>query len=44
MAGRNALWVSKQHGHSVDTMLRVYAAWAEGAVESDIKAIKRAMR
>jgi hypothetical protein len=38
MAGRNALWVSKQHGHSV------YAAWAEGAVESDIKAIKRAMR
>jgi hypothetical protein len=44
MIGRNPLWVAKQHGHSTTTMLRVYAAWAEGAVESDIKAIKRAMR
>jgi hypothetical protein len=44
MIGRNPLWVAKQHGHSITTMLRVYAAWAEGAIESDIKAIKRAMR
>jgi hypothetical protein len=44
MVGRNPLWVAKQHGHSITTMLRVYAAWAEGAIEADIKAIKRAMR
>jgi hypothetical protein len=44
MIGRNPLWVAKQHGHSITTMLRVYAAWAEGAIEADIKAIKRAMR
>ena len=28
---------------SISTMLRVYAAWAGGAVESDIDAIKRSM-
>ena len=39
MAGKNPLWVAKQHGHSISTMLRVYAAWAEGAVE----AIRRSM-
>jgi hypothetical protein len=33
----------EQHGHSVQTMLEVYAAWTEGAKESDIEAIKRAM-
>jgi integrase len=43
MAGKNPLWVAKQHGHSVSTMLRVYAAWAEGAVESDVEAIRRSM-
>jgi hypothetical protein len=43
MAGRNPLWVAKQHGHSITTMLRAYAAWAEGAVEADIEAIRRAM-
>lgn len=43
MIGKNLLWVSKQHGHSVQTMLDVYAAWIEGAKESDIEAIKRAM-
>jgi integrase len=43
MVGKNPLWVAKQHGHSISTMLRVYAAWAEGAVESDIDAIKRSM-
>jgi hypothetical protein len=43
MIGKNPLWVAKQHGHSVTTMLRVYTAWAEGAIEADIDAIKRAM-
>jgi hypothetical protein len=43
MIGRNPLWVAKQHGHSITTMLRAYAAWAEDAVEADIEAIKGAM-
>jgi integrase len=43
MVGRNPLWVAKQHGHSITTMLRAYAAWAENAVEADIEAIKGAM-
>jgi integrase len=43
MIGRSALWVAKQHGHSIATMLRVYAAWTEGAIEADLDAIKRAM-
>jgi integrase len=41
--GRNPLWVAKQHGHSITTMLSVYAAWTEGSTEPDIRAIKRAM-
>jgi integrase len=41
--GHSPLWVARQHGHSVTTMLRVYAAWAEGMVESDVVAIKQAM-
>jgi hypothetical protein len=44
MIGKNPLWVSKQHGHSVTTMLCVYTACAEGAIEADIEAIKRAMK
>jgi integrase len=43
MVGRTPLWVAKQHGHSITTMLRAYAAWAEGAIETDIEAIKHAM-
>ena len=43
MLGKNLLWVAKQHGHSVEVMLRMYAAWLEGATESDIHAIKQAM-
>jgi integrase len=43
MVGQNPLWVAKQHGHSITTMLRAYAAWAEGAVDADIDAIKGAM-
>jgi hypothetical protein len=43
MLGKNLLWVAKQHGHSVEVMLRMYAAWLEGATESDIHAIKQAV-
>jgi hypothetical protein len=43
MLGKNLLWVAKQHGHSVEVMLRMYAAWLEGATESDFHAIKQAM-
>ena len=43
MIGKNPLWVAKQHGHSVQTMLTIYAAWTEGAQDKDIEAIKRAM-
>ena len=43
MIGKNPLWVAKQHGHSIATMLRAYAAWAEGAAEIDVEAIKSAM-
>jgi hypothetical protein len=43
MAGKNPLWVAKQHGHSIATMLRAYAAWAEGTAEVDMEAIKRTM-
>jgi integrase len=35
MIGNNPLWVAKQHRHSVQTMLEVYAAWTEGAKEAD---------
>jgi hypothetical protein len=44
MVGKSPLWVAKQHGHSIETMLRIYAAWTEGAVDTDLKAIRRAMR
>ena len=43
MLGKNLLWVAKQHGHSVEVMLRMYAAWIEGATEADIQAIRNAM-
>jgi integrase len=43
MIRKNLLWVAKQHGHSTVTMLRTYAAWADGAVDGDIEAIKRSM-
>ena len=41
--GKNPLFVSRQHGHSVTTMWRTYAAWMEGALESDIALIQAAM-
>ena len=43
LVGKNHLWVAKQHGHGVQTMLETYAAWTEGTTEADIEAIKRAM-
>jgi hypothetical protein len=36
LIGRNPLWVAKQHGHSLLTMLRVYAAWTADASEKDV--------
>ncbi len=43
MLGKNPLWVARQHGHSVRTMLEVYAARVEGAVESDLTALRRSI-
>jgi integrase len=43
MIGGNPLRVAKNHGHGVQTMLEVYAAWIEGAQQSDVEAIKEAM-
>ncbi len=43
MIGRSALWVARQHGHSIATMLRAYAAGTDGATETDIGAIRAAM-
>ena len=43
MLGRNPMLVAKEHGHRVLTMLTVYAAWVEGAIERDIIAIRAAM-
>jgi integrase len=43
MIGKNPLWVAKQHGHGVQTMLETYAAWLDGTTESDLRAIKAAM-
>jgi hypothetical protein len=43
MIGKNVLWLAKQLGHSVQTMLTAYAAWVEGAKESDVEAIRVAL-
>jgi hypothetical protein len=40
-ARENLPWVAKQHGHSVQTIHDVYAAWIEGS--QDMGAIRRAM-
>jgi integrase len=42
MIGTSPLRTAKQHGHSVETMWRVYSAWMEGAVDADIEAIRYA--
>jgi hypothetical protein len=39
MIGDNPLRVAKNHGHAVQTMLEAYAAWIEGAQESDSEAM-----
>lgn len=43
MIGKSPLWVSKQHGHRPETMFRAYAAWTEGAPESEVVLIREAM-
>jgi hypothetical protein len=43
MMGRNPLWVAKQHGHSISTMLSIYAAWVDGALEVDVETIRESM-
>jgi integrase len=43
MMGRNPLLIAKEHGHRILTMLTVYAAWTEGAVEGDFWAIHDAL-
>jgi hypothetical protein len=43
ITGKPPLYVSRQHGHSVETMWRTYSAWMEGAVESDVALIKASM-
>ena len=42
MLDRNPMLVAKEHGHRVLTMLTVYAAWVDGAVETDTIAIRAA--
>jgi hypothetical protein len=37
------LLIAKEHGHRILTMLTVYAAWTEGAVEADFWAIHDAV-
>jgi hypothetical protein len=43
MIGRSALWVARKHGRSIATMLRFYAAWADGTLESDVEAIRASL-
>jgi len=43
MMSRNPLLIAKEHGHRILTMLTVYAAWTEGAVEADFWAIHDAI-
>jgi hypothetical protein len=38
--GKKPLFVARQHGHSMVTMWRTYAAWMDGALESDIGLIR----
>jgi hypothetical protein len=41
MIGKNPLWCSRQHGHSVQVMYERYGTWIEGATEADVESIKR---
>ena len=43
MIGKSPLWGCKQHGHCPETMFRAYAAWTEGAPETEVVLIRGAM-
>jgi hypothetical protein len=43
LTGKNLLWCSPQHGHSVPMMLSTYGIWIEGSTTDDVEAIKSAM-
>ena len=43
IVGKSPLRTAKEHGHSVETMWRVYAAWMHDAVDSDAELIRYAM-
>jgi hypothetical protein len=43
MIGKKPLFVAHQHGHSLVTMWHTYAAWMDGAIESDIGLIRAAI-
>lgn len=43
MKGDSPLLVAQEDGHSVETMLRTYAAWIKGAKPEDIERIKQAI-
>jgi hypothetical protein len=43
LCGSSPLWVAKQHGHTITTMLKAYTAWTEGATPSDLHAILLAL-
>jgi hypothetical protein len=43
MLGRNPLWVARQLGHSIATMLWVYAAWIDGTWEADLCALRESV-
>jgi integrase len=43
MIGKNIIKLAQEDGHSIETMLRKYAAWTKGATEADISVIKQAM-
>lgn len=43
MIGKKPLFVARQHGYSPTTMFRIYAAWMDGAPESDIELIEASM-
>jgi len=43
MIGKNPLWCSRQHGHSVQVMYSRYGVWIEGANQADIEIIKTSM-
>ena len=43
IVGKSPLRTAKEHGHSVQTMWRVYSAWMRDAVDSDADVIRYAM-